>query len=82
MHFFFILTAVAQPWVTEGRKALSLQTGSHAGILSPTVSNRSGHLVILLFNIHLLPLFFRLFTQAHLLIDGSVKDQYITVLQN
>ena len=32
-------------------------------------------LVILLFNVHLLPLF--LFTQVHLLIDGSVEGQYI-----
>ena len=28
--------------------------------------------------VHLLPLFFRLFTQVHLLIDGSVKGQYVT----
>ena len=26
----------------------------------------------------MLPLFFRLFTQVHLLIDGSVEGQYIT----
>ena len=32
------------------------------------------------FNAHLLLLFFRLFTQVHLLIDGSVKGQYITSL--
>ena len=36
-------------------------------------------LVILLFNVHLLSLFFRLFTPVHLLIDGSVKGQYITL---
>ena len=36
-------------------------------------------LVILLFNVYLLPLFFRLFTQVHLLIDGSVEGQYITL---
>ena len=35
-------------------------------------------LVILLFITHLLPLFFRLFTQVHLLIDGSVEGQYVT----
>ena len=35
-------------------------------------------LVILLFNIHLLPLFFRLFIQVHLLIDGLVEGQYVT----
>ena len=36
------------------------------------------HLVILFSNAHLLLLFFRLFTQVHLLIDSSVKGQYIT----
>ena len=40
----------------------------------------SVHLVILLFNAHLLPLFFCLFTQPHLLIDGLVEGQYITYL--
>ena len=39
----------------------------------------SVHLVILLFNDHLLPLFFRLFIQVHLLIDSSVEDQNITL---
>ena len=38
----------------------------------------SGHLVILFSKVHLLPLFFHLFTQVHLLIDGSVEGQYIT----
>ena len=38
-----------------------------------------GHLVILFSNIHLLPLFFRLFTQVHLLIDVLVEGQYITL---
>ena len=38
----------------------------------------SRHLVILFSNAHLLPLFFHLFTQVHVLIDGSVKGQYIT----
>ena len=33
---------VAQPWVTEGSKALSLQAGSHFGILSPTDLNCQG----------------------------------------
>ena len=37
-----------------------------------------GHLVILFSNAHLLSLFFRLFTQVHLLTDGSVEGQYIT----
>ena len=32
-----------------------------------------------LFDAHLLPLFFRLFTQVHLLIDGSVEGQYVTI---
>ena len=33
--------------------------------------------VILLFNVHLLPLFSRLFTQVRLLIDGSIEGQYV-----
>ena len=41
-------------------------------------SSRLRHLVILLSHAHLLLLFFRLFTQVHLLIDGSVEDHYIT----
>ena len=52
--------------------------GSHFGILSPTLEP-PGYLVILLSNVHLLPLFFRLFTQVHLLIDDSVEGQYITL---
>ena len=68
---------VAQPWVTEGRKALSLQAGSHAGIpeLDPP-----GHLLILFPKAHLLPLFFHLFTKVHLLIDDSVEGQYMTMV--
>ena len=46
--------------------------------LTPTVSSRCP-LVILLFNAHLFPLFFRLFTQVYLLTDGSAKGQYVTV---
>ena len=52
--------------------------GSHFGIFSPTDSNHPGQLVILLSHAHLLLLFFRLFTQVYLLIDGSVEGQYIT----
>ena len=65
------------------RRSLKAQSplsaaGSHFGILSPTYPNRLGHLIILLSDVHLLPLFFLLFTQVHLLIDGSVEGQYIT----
>ena len=38
-------------------------------------------LVIFLFDVRLLPLFLCLFTQVHLLIDGSVKGQYVTKWQ-
>ena len=79
---FFLLTIAAflphlgWGWSTVGHwrpKALSA-AGSHFGILSPTDSNRraSGYIIVW----H--PLFFRLFTQVHLLIDGSVEGQYIT----
>ena len=73
---------VAQTWVTEGRKALTLQAGSQAGILSPNDSNCPGHLFIILSHVHLLPLFFRLSIQVHLLIDDSVVGQYITSKTN
>ena len=41
----------------------------------------SGHLVILLSKVNLLPLFFHLFTQVHLLIDDSIEGQYITWME-
>ena len=63
-----------------GSQALSLQADSHADILSPTDSNHHGQLIILLSHVHLLPLFFCLFTQVHLLIGGSVKSQSIKIV--
>ena len=60
---------------------LSPQSASWFSLRHP-VSNwlePPGHLVILFSNVHL-PLFFRLFTQVHLLIDGSVEGQYITLI--
>ena len=56
-----------------GPKALCLP-------LVPNWLEPSVHLVILLFYVHLLLLFFRLFTQVHHLIDGSVEGQYITII--
>ena len=71
------LVWVAQPWVTEGSKPsvckLILTLASYLQLTRTVCA-----LVILLFNAHLLPLFFRLFTQVHLLIDGLVEGQYIT----
>ena len=68
---------VAQPWVTEGRMPsvckLILTLASYLQ-LNKTVCA----LVILLFKVHLLPLFFRLFSLVHFLIDGSVEGRYIT----
>ena len=40
----------------------------------------SRHPVVLFSNTHLLPLFFCLFTQVHLLIDSSIEGQYITII--
>ena len=69
---------VAQPWVIEGRKPsvckLILTLASYLQLTQTVCA-----LFILLLNVHLLPLFFRLFTQEHLLIDGSVEGQYITL---
>ena len=51
---------------------------SHVGILSPTDSNRLG--TWLYYFLTCIPLFFRFFTQVHLLSDGSVEGQYITTI--
>ena len=77
-HFFLIFAwrcSTVGHWGPQSPQSASWFSRWHP------VSNRfkpSGHLVILLSNIRLLPLFFRLFTQVHLLIDGSVEGQYIT----
>ena len=78
-HFFLILVWGCSTMGHWGPKALSLQAGSHTSASSLQLTRTVWHLVILLFNARLLSLFFRLFTQVHLLIDGSVEDQYITV---
>ena len=44
------------------------------------LTRTAGYLVILFSNVHLLPLFFHLFTQVNLLTDGSVEGQYITII--
>ena len=75
--FFLILAGLLNRGSLRAASPQSASWFSRFGILSPTDSNRLA-LVILLFNVHLLPLFFRLFTQVHLLIDGSVEGQYIT----
>ena len=72
------LSWVSQAWVNEGPSPLSGAGSYFASILSPIDSSHLGHQVILLSHDHLLPLFFRLFTQVHLLIDRSVEGQYIT----
>ena len=69
-----------------GPQALSRQADSHAGILSPADSNSNwnwpksfvapGYLIILRPPASAV---LCLFTQAYLLIDGSVEGQYITV---
>ena len=63
---------------TEGHwepKALSLQAGSHSGIPVSPALDATGTCLYLF----LMPTCFRLFTQVHLLIDGSVEGQYITL---
>ena len=57
--------------------------GSHFGILSSTDYNCNWlkpSVSWFLFDLHLLPLLFRLFTQVDLLIDGSVEGQYVTII--
>ena len=78
--FLSYLSLAAQPWVAEGRKPsvykLILTLASYLQLTQGVCA-----LVILLFNIHLLPLFFRLFIQVHLLIGVPVEGQYITQLR-
>ena len=74
-HFFHILAGVAQLGGGSLR-ALGLQAGPHSGL---PVSN-SNCLGTWLYYC-LTPTWFRLFTQVHLLIDGSVEGQYITQSQ-
>ena len=75
------MAGVAQPWVTEGPKPSVCRWLSLRHLTSNWLKP-SGHLVILLFNTYLLPLFFHLFTQVHLWIDGSVEGQYITQIHS
>ena len=83
-HFFLILAGVAQPWVTEGPKPSVCRRLSHRHLLSNWLQIQLTQavcvLVIFLFDTHLHLLFFRLFTQVNLLIDGSVEGQYVTQL--
>ena len=72
---------VAQLWVTEGPKPSVCHLLSLRHLASNCLEP-SGHLVILLSNAHLLPLFFHLFTPVYLLIDGSVEGQYITFISD
>ena len=76
-YFFLILAGLLR-----AQSPLSA-AGSQFSILSPTGTNCNWNqavcvLVIFLFDIHLLPLLLRLFTQVHLLIDCSVEGQYVT----
>ena len=51
--------------------------GSHFGILTPTDSNRPGHLFIILSYVHLLSLFFRLFTKVDWRLGrGSIYNSF------
>ena len=60
-----------------GAAAPNLQAGPFLAFLSPTALEGRRHLSIFFHNAQLLLLFFRLFTQGSLLIDGSVEGQYI-----
>ena len=82
---FLILAGVAQPWVTEGLKPSVCRWLSIRHLVPNWFQLQMTQavcvLVICLIDVHLLPLFFRLFTQVHLLIDGSVEGQYVTILK-
>ena len=76
---------VAHPWVIEGPKPSVCRWLSIRHLvtnwLQLQLTQAVSVLVIFLFDVHLLPLFFRLFTQVHLLIDGSVECQYVTLIR-
>ena len=70
------LVWVAQSWVTEGRKPLIcrliLTLASYLQLTQTVCA-----LIILLFNVHLFPLFFRLFTSLHWRLGrGSVYNNF------
>ena len=78
-HFFLILAwgcSTVGHWGPQRPQSASWFSRWHpvSNWLEP-----SEHLVILFSYVHMLPLFFRSFTQVHLLIDGSVEGQYITI---
>ena len=62
-----------------GPKALRFPLALNSATF-PQLTQTVCALVTWLFHIYLLPLFFRLFTLAHLLIDGLVEGQSITFL--
>ena len=78
------LGSVAQPWVTEGPKPSVCRWFSIQHLVPNWLQHQLTQAVCVrvrfLFDVHLLPLFFRLFTLVHLLIDGSVESQYGTVV--
>ena len=61
-------------------QSLLSAAGSNFGSLSPTDSNRPGTWLYYFLSPPLPPLFFLLFTQVNLLIDGAVEGQYITII--
>ena len=76
---------VAQPWVTEGPKPSVCRWLSIRHLVSNRLQLQLNQavciLVIFLFDIHMPPMFLRLFTQVHPLMDGPVEGQYVTVGQ-
>ena len=79
---------VAQPWVTEGPKPSVCRWFSIRHLVSkwlkPSVCCLYYCLTSTCYRCSsaVLLLFFRLFTQVHLLIDGSVEGQYVTFKRN
>ena len=68
---------VAQPLVLRAQSSVCKLVFTLASCLR-LISTAASTLSIFFLNVHLLPLFFGLFTQVHLLIDSSVAGQYIT----
>ena len=82
-HFFCILAGVAQPGDAEGHSPQEefsvCKLVLTLAFLCPTNSTATGTCLYSFITPTCFCFFFRLFTQAHLLIVGSVKSQYITL---
>ena len=75
-HFFLILAGLLNRGLLRATQSASWFSLWHSCLR--LIQCCCGHLPVFFPNAHLLLLFFCLFTQVHLLVDGSVEGQYLT----